>query len=118
MRRYLLISVFDRTIFTHLFDTLKGAQKAMHEEMALTSDVPEEIFEHSKYYDPSGEYGFGDFAAYSMTNHDDFDWQIIDLEEENKQPWDKWIELQAYQKKRLNMANITSPDLEEENKQP
>ena len=78
-KKYMLISVCDREIFTEQFDSLKEAQDMMHKEMIEQGKVPEEIFNEQEYDD--GNCGFGEYSAYvnDGANHADLDWLIVAL---------------------------------------
>lgn len=79
---FMLITVCDREISAELFETFKDAQNTMHKEMIEQGQVPEDIFDMESYDDY--DYGFGKDFGYANdgVNHADYDWRIIDLEEE------------------------------------
>lgn len=79
VKRYMLISVFEREILTEVFDTKEEAQEAMHKEIMEQCEVPEDIFCEQEYDD--GGWGFGEYSAYvnDGVNHDNSDWLIVYL---------------------------------------
>lgn len=79
MAMYMLISVYERNIFTELFGTLENAQVRMHEEMIADAGVSKDIFCEEEYDD--GDCGFDTYSAYvnDGKNHDNYDWLIVQL---------------------------------------
>ena len=82
MKKYMLISVCDREILVEQFDTYEEAFEQMKKEMIDFGRVAEEIFEETLYEDY--DCGFGPYCGYANdgNNHGDYDWRIVNLEEE------------------------------------
>lgn len=81
MKKYMLISVFDREIFTEQFDTEEEAQAMMHKEMVEQGGISEDIFSEKEYEDDEVGFGFGEDCAWVNNgfNNADLDWRIIAL---------------------------------------
>lgn len=76
--KYMLISVYERNIYTEQFDSLAEAQEAMRTEILMMGrEVPEDILEADEYDD--GECGVGADCGYANDryNHYNYDWRIV-----------------------------------------
>lgn len=86
--RYMLISVIEREILIELFETKKEAQEKMREEIVRLAGIDEDIVAaNPEYLDLSdGEMGWSENCGFVTDgrNHDNYDWVIVDLEEEEK----------------------------------
>lgn len=82
MKKYMLISVCGREILTEQFDTKEEAFEQMKTEMIAQGRVPEEAFEEETYED--SDFGFGPECGWANdgVNHEDFDWRIVNIMEE------------------------------------
>lgn len=83
MVEYMLISVFERSIMTEIFDNIKDARQAMLRELrdqAIQKDV--EIDTTLDCVDDEELYGYGSDWAWSNIDDDcNCDWKIVEL------PW-------------------------------
>lgn len=83
MVEYMLISVFERSIFTENFDSFEDARQAMLRELRdKAEDKGIEIDTTLDWVDDEELYGYGNDWAWSNVDDDcNCDWKIVEL------PW-------------------------------
>ena len=76
--KYMLITVINRSISTHLFSTHQDAANAMHAEMVDYGGIEKEIFDGGWGQTYDGEYFFvGTWGGYVNLDKYDMDWSIV-----------------------------------------
>ena len=76
-KKYLLIRVVNRAIYTEVFATHQDAAKSMHEEMQIMGGIEKGVFDGGWGQEYEGEYfGFDQWGGYINTDKYDYDWLI------------------------------------------
>ena len=81
VKKYMLVSVYDREILSEIFHSERGAIAEMKSEMIQEGNVPESFFTKALSKEENNQYGYSREGGYSNVSvvHQNCDWSIIPL---------------------------------------
>lgn len=81
VKKYMLISVYDREILSEIFHSERSAIAEMKAEMIQEGSVPDSFFTEAHSKEEGNQYGYSREGGYSNVSkfHSTCDWSIVEL---------------------------------------